>query len=212
MLDAILGPVSAWVKAQIAAMGYPAIIGMMTISGACIPLPSEIIMPFSGSLVSQGLFNLHLVALCGVLGDVIGSSISYAIGAYGGRGFVERYGKYVLITPHELDRAEKWYARFGDWAVLLSRMTPVVRSFTALPAGISRMRFGRFLLFTAIGALPWCYGLAYLGKVLGDHWEAIRGYFHGADYVIVGVVGVLFVVWVVKHVRALRNNRLETRD
>jgi membrane protein DedA with SNARE-associated domain len=204
MLESVVRPIAEWVTSQIIGLGYPAVILMMAIESACIPLPSEIIMPFSGFLVSRGDFNLHLAAASGAVGNLIGSIAAYAAGAYGGRGFIERYGRYVLISPHELARADRWFGRYGDWTVLVARMLPIVRTFISLPAGVSRMPFGRFVVFTFVGALPWCYLLTYIGKVLGDHWEDIRYYFHGVDYAVAAVLVVMFAVWLYRHIRSAR--------
>jgi membrane protein DedA with SNARE-associated domain len=204
MLESVVRPIAEWVTSQIIGLGYPAVILMMAIESACIPLPSEIIMPFSGFLVSRGDFNLHLAAVSGAVGNLMGSIAAYAAGAYGGRGFIERYGRYVLISPHELARADRWFGRYGDWTVLVARMLPIVRTFISLPAGVSRMPFGRFVVFTFVGALPWCYLLTYIGKVLGDHWEDIRYYFHGVDYAVAAVLVVMLAVWLYRHIRSAR--------
>jgi membrane protein DedA with SNARE-associated domain len=210
MLESAIRPIAEWVTTQITTIGYPAVIFMMAIESACIPLPSEIIMPFSGFLVSRGDFNIHLAAISGAVGNLIGSVGAYAAGAYGGRGFIERYGKYILISRHDLARADRWFGRYGDWTVLVARMLPIVRTFISLPAGVARMRFGRFVLFTFVGALPWCYLLTYIGKVLGDHWSDIRMYFHSIDYVVLGVLIVMFIIWLWRHIVSARSAARKT--
>src|SRR5579885_1270396 len=144
LLDRIIAPVAAFIVATISSLGYGGIVLLMAIESACIPLPSEVIMPFSGYLVSTGRFNLWGVAVAGALGCNIGSIAAYFIGAKGGRPLAERYGHYVFVTRHDLEMADRWFVRYGDWAVFFARLLPVVRTFIALPAGIARMNFLRF--------------------------------------------------------------------
>lgn len=180
----------------ISGSGYLGVALLMAIESACIPLPSEIIMPFSGYLVSTGRFSLAGVAVAGALGCNLGSIVAYFIGAVGGRPLAERYGHYVLVTRHDLELADRWFARYGDWAVFFSRLLPVIRTFIALPAGISRMNFLRFNIYTFLGSLPWCWLLAYAGMKLGQRWDILEPYFHRFDtiFVIVVVVGVVWFV------------------
>lgn len=170
---------------------------LMAIESACIPLPSEVIMPFSGYLVYTGQFRLWLVALMGAIGCNVGSAIAYEIGYYGGRPLVERYGSYVLLSQRELDWTDDFFARFGDATVLISRMLPIVRTFIALPAGIGRMPRLRFHLYTFIGSFPWCLGLAYLGMKAGEHWNYLGKYFHQFDKLIGAVIllGIFWFAW-----------------
>jgi membrane protein DedA with SNARE-associated domain len=174
---------------------------MMAIASACIPLPSEIIMSFSGFLVYKGVFTLHFVVLSGVLGEAVGSSVAYYAGANGGRPLVERYGKYILVRMKDVDRADFLFGKYGEPIVFFSRLVPVVRAFISFPAGVSRMNYGRFILYSLIGSITWCYFLGYLGMKLGERWETIRSSFHGADYVIVGLILVGFGVWLYHHTR-----------
>lgn len=184
--------------------GYPGIALLMAIESACIPLPSEIIMPFSGYLVSQGRFDLALAGLAGALGCVIGSAAAYAAGRYGGRTFLIRYGKYFLVSRRDIERADRWFERYGQSIVFFSRLLPVIRTFISLPAGVARMRFGRFLVLTFLGSYPWCYALAWGGKKLGENWTELGGYFHKFDLAI-AVVGVITLVFlIVRHVRHLK--------
>ncbi len=185
---------STWIIWVIGSLGYTGIVVAMAIESACIPLPSEVIMPFSGYLVSQGRFSLWGVSLAGALGCTIGSALAYAAGAYGGRPFILRYGRYFLITPHELERADRWFARYGMAATFISRLLPVVRTFISLPAGISRMPFGRFLLYAFLGSLPWSALLAYTGLLLGEHWDRVGGVLHSLD-VVIGVALAAGVGW-----------------
>jgi len=181
---------------------------LMGIESACIPLPSEVIMPFSGYLVHAGRFSLIGVAVAGAVGCNLGSFIAYSVGAWGGRPLAERYGRYVLVTRHDLEMADRWFARYGDWTVFFSRLLPVVRTFIALPAGIARMNFLRFNVYTFLGSLPWCWALAYAGMKLGDRWTTLRTYFHRFD----AVVGVLLVIGAVWFFRNRWINRLRTEQ
>jgi len=178
--------------------GYPGIVLLMGIESACIPLPSEIIMPFSGYLVYAGRFKLAWVALAGALGCNVGSLVAYYVGALGGRPLAEKYGRYVLVTRHDLELADRWFARYGDWAVFFSRLLPVIRTFIALPAGIARMNFLRFNIYTFLGSLPWCLALAYAGLKLGERWTILRQYFHRFDTAIAIVIAI-GVVWFVRN-------------
>lgn len=177
----------AWLAQQIIAvishLGYAGIVLLMGIESACIPLPSEIILPFSGFLVSTGRFQLLWVSLAGALGCNLGSMVAYCVGYYGGRPLARRYGRWLAIAPDDLSRAEAWFQRHGDWTVLVSRMLPVVRTYIALPAGVARMSLVRFNVFTFIGSWPWCWLLAYVGYRLGTHWAQIGPYFHRFDLV-----------------------------
>ena len=174
MVDKILGALSAFIVATIAALGYSGVVLMMAIESACIPLPSEVIMPFAGYLVSTGRFNLQLVAIAGAVGCLLGSYVAYYVGASGGRWFLLRYGRWVLIAPHEIEIADRFFDRWGPHAVFFSRMLPVVRTFIAFPAGVARMRLLPFTIYTLAGSYPWCLALAYLGdeagRATGTRW------------------------------------------
>lgn len=178
MIDRLMTGISAWIVAVIAATGYGGIILLMAIESACVPLPSEVIMPFSGYLAASGRFSLNLVAIAGALGCLLGSGVGYYLGASGGRWVLERYGRYVLITPHELESAEQFFEWWGAPAVFFSRLLPGVRTFIAFPAGVARMRLLPFTFYTLAGSYLWCLGLAYVGMQLGQHWAALGPYFH----------------------------------
>ena len=190
MIESILALLSGFIISTISALGYPGILLLMAIESACIPLPSEIILPFSGYLVWTGRFNIWWVAVMGALGCNAGSIVAYFAGKYGGRSFLTRYGKYVLVSKHEMDIADRWFERYGQWTVFFARLLPVIRTFIAFPAGIARMDFWKFNVYTFLGSFPWCLGLAYAGYQLGAHWDSLRGYFHKFDFVI----GVLLVL------------------
>ena len=184
LIEAVITLLSRFVINTISSFGYTGILATMAIESACIPLPSEIIMPFSGYLITTGQFTMLGVTLAGAVGNVLGSVVAYYAGVWGGRPFVERYGPYMLLSPRDLDTADRWFAKYGEAAVFFSRLLPVVRTFISLPAGIARMNFPRFVIFTFIGALPWCYALAYIGVVMGERWDHLRQYFHQFDIVI----------------------------
>ena len=192
MIDRILTGISGLIIATIATLGYGGIVLMMAIESACIPLPSEAIMPFSGYLVAGGQMNLQLVAIAGAVGCLLGSYIAYFVGANGGRRVLERYGRWVLIAPHELETADWFFERWGSAAVFFSRLLPVVRTFIAFPAGVARMRLMPFTIYTLLGSYIWCLGLAYAGMKLGQHWQALGPYFHRFD----GAIGVALAVGV----------------
>lgn len=187
-----------FITSAIAHSGYAGIFFLMAIESACIPIPSEVIMTFSGYLVHLGRFNLEWAALAGALGCNAGSIVAYAAGAYGGRPLAEKYGRYVLVSSHDLELADRWFARYGDAAVFFARLLPVVRTFIALPAGVARMNFVRFNIYTFLGSLPWCWALAYAGMKLGAHWNVIQPYFHRFDTAIVAACAIIFA-WFVYH-------------
>jgi membrane protein DedA with SNARE-associated domain len=170
---------------------------LMAIESACIPLPSELIMPFAGYLVYDGTFRLFWVATAGAIGCNLGSLVAYEIGCYGGRPLVERYGRWILLTRRELDWADRFFAHWGYLAVFIARLLPVVRTFIALPAGIARMPRVRFHVYTFLGSWPWCLGLAWLGMKLGENWRELGKYFHHFDIVIGGalVLGIAYFIW-----------------
>jgi membrane protein DedA with SNARE-associated domain len=201
MLDQIISALAAWIVAVISAGGYFGVLILMAIESACIPLPSEIIMPFAGYLVSVGQFTLIGAATAGALGCNLGSTVAYYVAASGGRKAFERWGAYVLISPAELDRADHFFARYGAITVFVGRLLPVVRTFIAFPAGLARMPMLKFQVYTFLGSWPWCFGLAYIGYVLGERWNSdptLRKLFHEFDAVIVALLaaGVGWFVWI----------------
>jgi membrane protein DedA with SNARE-associated domain len=200
LLDAIIAPLATLIITTISSIGYVGIVILMAIESACIPLPSEIIMPFSGYLVSTGRFDLLLVATAGAIGCNVGSTIAYMVGYYGGRPLVEKWGGYVLISRQDLAWVEGFFARFGSVTVFISRLLPVVRTFIALPAGIARMSQPKFQLYTFLGSWPWCYALAYVGQKLGERWNSdpsLRDFMHRFDAVIIVVI-VIAVIWYIR--------------
>lgn len=205
-MEKLTSLLAGFVIAVISRWGYAGITLLMAIESACIPLPSEIVMPFSGYLVASGKLSLWLVALAGAIGSVLGSWLAYAVGAWGGRPLVERYGRYVLISKHDLDLAERWFQRHGDITIFLGRMLPVVRTFIAFPAGTARMPLWRFTAYSFLGSLIWCGALAWVGLKLGQHWDTLGVYFHRFDALIgtLIVIGIVLYVW--RHLRHLRRD------
>ncbi len=204
MTEKILAVVFVLIKAVIGATGYGGVALLMAIESACIPLPSELIMPFAGYLVFEGRMSLFWVATAGAIGCNLGSLVAYEIGFYGGRPLVERFGSYILMGRRELDWADGFFRRWGQAAVFVGRLLPVIRTFIALPAGIARMPRGKFHLYTFLGSWPWCFGLAYLGMKLGENWRSLGQYFHKFD----AVIGVLLVVGVVYFVYSHWQHRI----
>jgi membrane protein DedA with SNARE-associated domain len=185
---------SSWV---IGSLGYPGIMLLMAIESACIPLPSEVIMPLAGSLVPLGRFNLFWAATAGAIGCNLGSVLAYEIGYRGGRKLVEKYGYYILITQHDLDLADRFFNKYGSATIFVGRLLPIIRTFIALPAGIARMPRLRFHIYTFLGSWPWCFGLAYLGMVLQNNWMEIKPYFLRFKEVILVflIVGTVWFFW-----------------
>jgi membrane protein DedA with SNARE-associated domain len=206
MTEKILTALFIFIKSLIAATGYGGIVILMAIESACIPLPSELIMPFAGYLVFTGSMKLLWVATAGAIGCNLGSLVAYEIGYYGGRPLVERYGRWVLMGRRELDWADRFFTRWGYLAVFVARMLPVVRTFIALPAGIARMPRLRFHVYTFLGSWPWCFFLAWFGMKMGENWRQLGKYLHKFDVVIV-VLSAAGIIW---FVRSHWKNRLET--
>ena len=207
MIAKIITILSGFIVATISTLGYSGVVLLMAIESACIPLPSEIIMPFSGYLVSTGELNLWGVAVAGAVGCVLGSLVAYWVGMYGGRPFIEKYGRYILLSRYDLDIADRWFAKYGEIIVFVSRLLPAIRTFIAFPAGVARMNLPRFVIYTFAGSLPWCLGLAYVGQKLGEQWDkndTLKTWFHRFDFLI-GIAGALFIIWWVwRHIKHSR--------
>ena len=209
MLEAIDAIVLPFVDALYSRLGYVGVVIAMTIESAAIPIPSELILPFAGWSVSRGLaepltsapWNYWGAVIAGVLGNTAGSLLSYAVGAFGGRPLVARYGRYVLISAHDLELAERWFARYGEATVFFSRMLPIVRTFISVPAGIARMPLPRFIAFSVLGAIPWVMLLVWGGMQLGDHWLDLKHSLKGLDYIVAAAVVALVGLFIWRHVR-----------
>lgn len=200
MIEKFIALLVEWVKTVISAGGYKGIVALLALNSSGIPIPSEVILPFSGYLVYQGRFNLILVVLMGTIGCNIGSAIAYWIGAKGGRPLVERYGKWVLMSHHDLDRMSGFFDRYGSITILIGRMLPIVQTYVAFPAGIARMSRVRFHIYTTVGSLIWYFCLAWVGMKLGAAWDTdprMHEWFHRFHLVVVGAlaVGVVWFVW-----------------
>ncbi len=209
MLEALDAIVLPFIDGLYARFGYVGVVIAMTIESAAIPLPSELILPLAGWSVSRATLEPLTGAtwtywgavIAGVTGNTLGSLLSYAIGYWGGRPLVMRYGRYVLISAHDLELAERWFARYGEATVFFSRMLPIVRTFISVPAGIARMPLWRFVLFSILGAVPWVMLLVWGGMVLGEHWIDLKHSLKGLDYVVAAVLALLVAAFVWRHVR-----------
>lgn len=199
MLDGILEPIVRFIEGTISSAGPFGVSILMAIESCNIPLPSEAILPFAGFMVSKGHFTIHQAAWAGAFGCLLGSIPSYYIGYFGGRPFVEKYGKYILVSKKDLEMADKWEQKYGNLAFFICRMLPVVRTFISLPAGILRANIFQFSLFTFLGSLIWSYPLVYVGMKLGEHREAISHFLHKFDVVIVLTCIVLFGMYLKHH-------------
>jgi membrane protein DedA with SNARE-associated domain len=205
-LDAILVPVVKYIEATITGMGPLGVVMLMAIESCNVPLPSEAILPFAGYLVSKGALNFHIASIAGAIGCVVGSIPSYYLGYFGGRPFVEKHGKWFLISRKDLEYADKWVQKYGDTSFFICRMLPVVRTFISLPAGILKARFSTFITYTFLGSLIWSYILVYVGVKLGQHTEQLKAIWHKFDITIVAVLLILFSIYVYRHVKHLKDS------
>jgi membrane protein DedA with SNARE-associated domain len=201
MITELINILTGFIINVISSLGYPGIALLMAIESAAIPLPSEIIMPFAGYLVSEGRFSLTGIAFAGAIGNTLGSIVTYYLGAYAGRPLIERYGKYILISRHDLDLADRFFARFGLLSTFVGRLLPVVRTFISIPAGIARVPFGKFIVYTFVGSLFWSWVLGYFGLLLGPRWASLRERAHGLDVAIVILIVLAGIWWVWRHLK-----------
>ncbi len=193
------------VVSEITRHGYLAIFFLMVLESTCIPVPSEAVMMFGGAL-SAGItvagvtshLNIFAVAILGALGNIVGAFIAYWVGRTGGRTLVEKWGKYVLLRHQDLDRAEAYFNKRGEWAVLISRVLPVVRTFISFPAGVAEMPQFKFGIFTLLGSIPWTFGLAYLGRVLAGNWQNVTKYFTPISILFAIIIIAFIVRWYMK--------------
>jgi membrane protein DedA with SNARE-associated domain len=192
------------VTAFISALGYWGIALGMAIESANVPLPSEVILPFGGYLVHTGQLNFFWAAMAGTLGGLAGSIVSYYIGYRGGRPFLQKYGRYIGFSHKHFRQAEEWFERYGEATVFFTRLMPVVRTFISLPAGISGMNFFKFVFYSFLGSLPWCFFLTYLGVKLGENWTALKPWFHRFDILIVAAIIVVLLWWYLTKKRGTR--------
>ncbi len=206
MIETVLSALVNWIESVISSLGAFGIAILMAIESCNIPLPSEAVLPFAGYIVSKGEMNFHVAAFAGAIGCVIGSLPSYYIGYYGGRTFVEKYGKYFLVSRKDLEEADKWVEKYGDWAFFLCRMLPVIRTFISLPAGILRAKKRFFFTFTFLGSLVWSYVLVYAGLKMGQNMEAFKHIWHKFDALIIGMFFVLGCLYIYKHFKHLKES------
>lgn len=206
MINDIIISVVNWIQQIITDLGAWGVALLMAIESCNIPLPSEAILPFAGFLVTKGVFSIHKAACFGAIGCVLGSIPSYYIGYFGGRKFIEKYGKYFLISNHDLEIADKWVDKYGDWSFFLCRMLPVVRTFISLPAGILKARKRTFFILTFLGSLIWSYVLVYIGVKLGENTEALKHIWHKFDAIIIAICFVLGCIYIYHHVKNLKNS------
>jgi membrane protein DedA with SNARE-associated domain len=216
LLASVTGSVTHTLTTLIGDHGLYAVFGLMVVD-AVLPIGSELIMIYAGALAAGAFAGQQVVlfgwridshpwaflvmSLAGVAGNTVGSVVGWAIGLYGGRPLIERRGRWLHLGPENLDRAERWFDRHGDWAVFLGRVTPVVRSFVSIPAGLARMPLGRFTVLTALGCVPWCFGLAGAGWALGSSYERLHRDFRYVDILVVAALVLLALAWLVRRRR-----------
>jgi membrane protein DedA with SNARE-associated domain len=211
----VLATLSSAITDQVARFGYLGIFVLMLLGSACIPIPSEAVLLFGGALASAGFaanalgrpdaqLGVVAVIVVALAGSMVGSWLSYAIGAKGGRPFIDRWGRYLLLRPHEVERAHVWFERHGEAAVFWSRMIPLARAFISLPAGVAGMPLRRFTLYTFLGNLPWTIGLVWAGYAAGDHWDRIERYLQPIGIVLAVVALALLVWWITRRLKARR--------
>lgn len=200
MIAFLLESVGVWIKNVISTFGYPGIVFTMAIESALIPLPSEIIMPFSGYLVSVGRFSLLGVSIAGAIGNLLGSLVAYGIGYWGGetfvRGFIRRWGKWILLSEKEFNHSTEQFNKYGNIIIFVSRLLPGIRTVISLPAGVAKVSLKKFIVYTTLGSLIWSFFLAFLGVKMGEHWTVLKDYFHKFDAVIGILIVVVFAVYV----------------
>jgi membrane protein DedA with SNARE-associated domain len=185
-------------------LGLPGVFLLMTAESACLPIPSEGTMLFAGFNVASGDWTLWQITAVGVLGNLVGSWIAYAVGYFGRVDLIEKHGRKVFIKPHHLRKADDWFERYGDATVFFSRMLPIVRTFISLPAGVAKMPFIRFTVFTVLGCIPWVFLIAFIGKEAGDNWEQWKEHLHYVDYAVIAAIAI-GVVWLFVRYRRRRS-------
>ena len=206
------------VTEEIAKYGYAAIFLLMVLESACVPIPSEVTMLFAGALVSapflapEHQLDLVAVALVGAGANLVGSWLAYWAGYAGGRPLVDRWGRYLLLRPHEIDRAHAWFDRYGQEAVFFGRLLPVVRTFISLPAGVARMNVWKFSLYTVLGCLPWTFGLAFLGYKLGERWDEVERFLRPVSWLVAALVVIAVGWWAWRRIRYLRTHPLQRAE
>lgn len=209
MINEAFEIISEFVIGVIDSAGLAGIFSLMTLESSAVPIPSEIIMPFSGFLVFEGRFNFFSVVLAGVLGNLAGSLILYYIGYFGGRPFIEKYGRYFLFHKDDLEMTERWFLKYGKEIVILSRMIPAVRTYISFVPGITKMNVFKFTAYTFFGCIPWVYVLTYAGVVAGENWNFLHEYFKKADWAVAALI-VLGVIWFIR--KHIKNNEIKIKN
>lgn len=217
-MEALEHQLVAFLEQLFHTIGWAGVVFIMALESANIPIPSEVTMPLSGWFLAEAKGKSALYAFLaggffGALGCTIGSIVSYAVGAYGGRPFLDRYGKYFLITHHDLEKADRWFARWGDWAAFISRLLPIVRTFISFPAGVMRTRFPTFVLYTFVGSFIWCGALAWAGYLFGANWEELRAIMRPFDIPIALIILAGGAWYLYHHIKNFREaNALATKE
>lgn len=201
MISVIINFLANIVIQVIGFLGYAGVFFLMLLESCGIPMPSEVIMPFSGFLVAEGKMTLLLITIMGTLGNLAGSLLAYWIGYKGGRPLILKYGKYILISHHDLDLADSWFLKYGDAAVFFGRLLPVIRTYISFPAGIAKMDIKKFAFYTTLGAFPWCLLFGWLGVKMGNHWDLIREKLHNFDVLMAVLVVLVVVLYIWRHLR-----------
>lgn len=206
MIDTVLIGLSSMIEHVITILGPWGVSLLMAIESCNVPLPSEAILPFAGILVNKGLMNFHIASIFGAIGCVLGSIPSYYLGYFGGRPFIKKYGKYFLISNKDLEEADKWVNKYGDWAFFICRMLPVIRTFISLPAGILKAKKRTFFTLTFLGSLIWCYLLVYVGIKMGENMAALKVIWHKFDAIIIFICFILGGIYIYKHIKHLKES------
>jgi membrane protein DedA with SNARE-associated domain len=205
-MSEILIIITTLIIQTISTLGYAGVGLLMAIQTIAIPMPSEVIIPFAGSLVAAGRFSLIGIALTGGLGSSLGAAVAYFIGYKGGRPLVEKYGKFILISKHDLQMADDFFAKYGIRAAFLGMLLPVVRSFISFPAGISKVKFWKFEIYVFLASFIWSLALGYIGMKLGQNWMTLRDKFKGLDYIIVALIVLGAAWWIQRHIKHSRSD------
>ena len=201
MAGDILVAITNFIMHTIGSLGYFGVGVLMAIESAAVPLPSEIIMPFAGSLIPMERFSLLGIAIAGAIGSTAGSWLTYGLGKYGGRPLIERYGKYILISRHDLNLADRFFRRFGLWSTFIGRILPVFRTYISIPAGISKVSFKLFTFTSFVGSFLWSLLLGWFGQKLGENWKSLEYYFKKFDYLILGAIIIFLALWIKHHLK-----------
>lgn len=197
----IIETLSSIVIDLISRFGYISEFFLMVFESMGIPIPSEVIMPFSGLLVGRGELSFWMVVVIGALANLVGSLVAYGIGYWGGEPLVEKYGKYIMLKKHDLEMAHRWFDKYGKATAFFSRMLPIVRTYISFPAGFAKMPIGQFGIYTFLGSLPWCYVLTVIGIKMGEEWESIKKYFHILDILVAIAIMYIIAGWVIKKIK-----------